>query len=121
MDMNKSQFRSLAMMVFLAFFSTAFATIIEHEKTATFKVYGNCAMCVERIQDAALEDKHVKSAEWNLDTKMLTVVYDEDAVSLQQINENIAAVGHDTETVDAPDKKYRKLPECCKYERPRRK
>ena len=119
--MNNSKFRTFAIMIFLFFFSTAFAAIIEHEKTATFKVYGNCAMCVERIQDAALEDKHVKSAEWNLDTKMLTVVYDEDAVTLQKINENIAAVGHDTETVDAPDKKYRKLSECCKYERSRRK
>lgn len=118
--MNSVSFRSLALVIFLAFFSTAFATIVEHEKTATFKVYGNCAMCVERIQDAALEDKHVKSAEWNLDTKMLTVVYDEDGVSLQKINENIAAVGHDTETVDAPDRKYKKLPECCKYDRPRK-
>lgn len=119
--MKKTSFRSLTLVLFLAFFSTAFAQIAEHMKTATFKVYGNCAMCVERIQDAALEDKHVKSAEWNLDTKILTVVYDEDGVSLQKINENIAAVGHDTETVDAPDRKYRKLPECCKYERPRRK
>src|SRR4051812_15068872 len=105
--MNNAQFRSFALVIFLTFFSTAFAAIAEHEKTASFKVYGNCAMCIERIQDAALKDKHVKSAEWNLDTKILTVVYDEDGISLQKINENIAAVGHDTETVDAPDRKYR--------------
>ncbi|MDF2455084.1 MAG: cation-transporting ATPase [Cytophagaceae bacterium] len=118
--MKNSTLRSLAVLLFLAFFSTAFASIVEHEKTATFKVYGNCPMCIERIQDAAMEDKHVKSAVWNLETKMLTVVYDEEGVSLQKINENIAAVGHDTETVDAPNRKYRRLPECCKYDRPRK-
>ncbi|MBC7488443.1 MAG: heavy-metal-associated domain-containing protein [Cytophagaceae bacterium] len=118
--MNNAKFRSFALIICLTFFSGAFAAIAVHEKTATFKVYGNCAMCIERIQDAALKDKHVKSAEWNLDTKILTVVYDEEGISLQKINENIAAVGHDTETVDAPDRKYRRLPDCCKYDRPRK-
>ena len=72
--MNNVSFRSFALVIILTFFSTAFATVVEHEKTATFKVYGNCAMCIDRIQDAALKDKHVKSAEWNIDTKILTVV-----------------------------------------------
>ncbi|HSZ72145.1 MAG TPA: heavy-metal-associated domain-containing protein [Cytophagaceae bacterium] len=117
--MGNSQVGSLASVIFLVFFSTAVAAIVEHDTTAVFKVYGNCAMCVERIQDAALESNYVKSADWNIDTKMLTVVYDEDNISLLKIHENIAAVGHDTDLVRAPDKKYRKLPECCKYERPK--
>ena len=116
--MKNSSLGSIAFVLFLVFFSTAVAAIVQNEKTVTFKVYGNCPMCVERIQDAALENKNVKSANWDLQTKMLTVVYDEDKVSLQEINQNIANVGHDTETVRAPDRKYKRLPDCCKYDRP---
>ena len=118
--MKTSALGSLTVMIFLTFLTTAFTSIVTTDKSATFKVYGGCPMCVERIQDAALENEHVKSADWNLETKMINVVYDEDKVSLQEIHESIAAVGHDTDLVRAPDKKFRKLPECCKYERPQK-
>ena len=50
-------------MISSAFFLTAFTSFKEHEKTAMFKVYGNYTICIKRIQDTALEDKHVKSTD----------------------------------------------------------
>ena len=91
-------------------------TVFAQSKTESFKVFGNCGMCKKRIEKAALAEG-VTSAAWNKDTKMLTVVYDSNRISNEQIQKNIAAVGHDTEKMSADDKVYDKLPGCCLYER----
>lgn len=85
--------------------------------TTKFKVYGNCGMCKKRIEKAAHLDG-VDSAEWDMETKILTVVFDEKKVKPSQIHQAVAAVGHDTDKVKADNGVYAKLHECCQYERP---
>ncbi len=85
---------------------------------AEFKVYGNCMMCKKRIEGALADMEGVHEAEWNVDTKMMHVAWDETVVRLRQIKEAIAGVGHDTDEVRAPDEVYAQLPGCCQYERP---
>lgn len=80
----------------------------------SFKVSGNCGMCKERIE-TALDTKGVKTAEWNVDNKMLQVVYDSSKISESQIRAKIVAVGHDTENEKAADSIYVNLPGCCLY------
>lgn len=84
--------------------------------TTTFKVYGECGMCKNRIEKA-LQVEGVKTASWNVDTKQLTVVYNPKVISLKKIHTLIAAVGHDTSKVKAEDKVYNALPGCCHYQR----
>ncbi len=91
-------------------------TLFAQSKTESFKVFGNCGMCKKRIEKAALTEG-VTSAVWNKDTKILTVAYDSAKISNDQIQKNIATVGHDTEKMSADDKVYDKLPGCCLYER----
>lgn len=91
----------------------AFAAITPPVKT-NIKVYGNCGQCKERIE-SALDVKGIKSAEWNVETKMLEVVYVPEKISIEQIHKIIAGVGHDTEREKATDAVYRKLPDCCLY------
>lgn len=83
-------------------------------KTETIKVSGNCGMCKERIETAAKVDG-VSKAEWNKDSKMLTLAYDPSKVKSDDIQKKIAAVGHDTEKFKADTKVYNGLPGCCKY------
>lgn len=85
---------------------------------AEFKVYGNCMMCKKRIEGALADMEGVEEARWDVDSKMMHVAYDEAVVSLMQIKKAIAAVGHDTDEVRAPDEVYNQLPGCCQYERP---
>jgi cation transport ATPase len=85
-------------------------------KTETAKVWGNCDMCKARIEKAA-KIEGVSKAEWNKETKVLTLVYDPSKVKSDDIQKKIAAVGHDTEKFKADDKAYNSLPGCCKYER----
>jgi copper chaperone CopZ len=93
-------------------------SVFAQEKTETFKVYGNCGMCKSRIEKAVKGDG-VSSASWNKDTKMFTVTYEAGKISNEAIQKKIAAVGHDTELFEAPDKVYEKLHACCLYERKR--
>ena len=65
-------------------------------KTETFKVYGNCGMCKTRIEEAAKSVKGVKSAEWDVESKMMTVTWNESKSSLDDVSNGIAYVGHDT-------------------------
>ncbi len=80
-----------------------------------FKVYGNCGMCKDRIEEAAQSVWGIKSAEWNEDSKMMHVSYLSDKTILDKIHKAIAKVGHDTEKEKAPDEVYNNLPACCLY------
>jgi len=84
--------------------------------TSNFKVWGNCEMCKETIE-GSLKVDGISKADWNKDTKMISVSYDTTKISLEQIQKNIAVVGYDNEKYKADDKAYAGLPECCQYER----
>ena len=83
----------------------------------SFKVAGNCSMCEERIEEAAIKLDGVSSADWNQDTKMVHVFFNKEKVSLKDIHKAIAQAGHDTEQENAPDSVYDNLPSCCQYKR----
>ncbi|WP_028298277.1 heavy-metal-associated domain-containing protein [Olivibacter sitiensis] len=102
--------------VLIAALVFAGSNLLAQEKTSTFKVYGNCGMCKKRIEKTA-NVEGVSKAEWNKDTKILTLVYDEKKTDAKTVQQKIAAVGHDTELAVAPDSTYSKLPGCCLYER----
>jgi copper chaperone CopZ len=100
---------------------TSYSQLNDHSKmastkTETIKVWGNCGSCKTRIDKAAKLDG-VSKADWNKDTKILTVVYDPSKVKGDDIQKKIASVGHDTEKYKADDKAYNALPGCCQYER----
>ena len=92
------------------------STVFAQDKTDGFKVYGNCGMCENRIEKAA-EIEGVKKADWNVDAKILTLVYESQKVTLDDVQKKVAGVGHDTKKFSSDPTVYNELPECCKYER----
>jgi Cu(I)/Ag(I) efflux system membrane fusion protein len=86
--------------------------IVKHEK---FSVSGNCEMCKERIENAAMSVKGLTSAIWDLKTKKIHVEFNSMETNTDAIQKEIAKTGHDTEKFKAEDKTYTNLPECCKY------
>lgn len=109
--------------VLLALFSnvSAFSQMHNHSQmtsatTETFKVWGNCDMCKARIEKTAKIDG-VSKADWDKDTKILTLVYNPSEVKIESILKKIASVGHDTEKFKASEEAYKNLPGCCWYDR----
>jgi len=95
---------------------TAFAQTTD-KKTETFKVYGNCGMCKNTMEGALKKKDGVLSKSWDTKTKMITVTYDPSKITLTQIQQKIASVGYDTDSIKANDETYNKLHTCCQYER----
>jgi periplasmic mercuric ion binding protein len=85
-----------------------------NSKTETIKVSGNCDLCKVRIEKAA-KIQGVSNADWNKDTKLLTLIYDPSKVKSDDVQKKIASIGHDTEKYKAEDKAYNSLPVCCQY------
>lgn len=79
------------------------------------KVEGNCEMCKDRIEKAALGLQGVSSATWNASNKMLHLNFDPAKTNIDSISKAIAKTGHDTEKDKADNKVYEALPGCCKY------
>ncbi len=71
-------------------------------------------MCETRIE-RALDQKGIKLADWNLETKQCRVVYKTELYTELEIHQLIADVGHSTSKVKATKEAYDNLHSCCKY------
>lgn len=98
--------------------STTLFAQIKNAKTETVKVYGNCGMCKTKIEKAA-NQKNISKAEWNEETGMATITYDEQLTDKDAILKKIALVGYDSDAFKATNAAYNKLPGCCQYDRPK--
>jgi mercuric ion binding protein len=109
--------------VLMLVFSTAFLQVAFSQSaiTESFRVYGNCGMCKKKIEGSLKDASGVSAASWDMDAKMMTVSFDKQAISLDDIKTRIAAVGYDSDTHRAKDEVYNNLHGCCKYERPKGK
>jgi len=106
---------------FVAFALMSMISVYGQNKTEKFKVYGNCSMCETRIEKAAKSVGGVTLADWDKETKMIEVTFDEAKTNVHKVHMAIAEAGHATEMHKADDEAYNNLPACCKYERPEEK
>lgn len=117
MKLLDKSFILVASLLILFAFTNITAQEKESSTTSTeFKVFGNCGMCEKRIEKA-LNVEGVDSADWNKETKMARVVFDNSLITEDQLHRNVAEVGHDTEKYKAEDEVYAELPNCCKFDR----
>lgn len=107
--MKTKMFSLLVMLMFGAF------TIFAAEKTEKVKVSGASENCKQIIQDAALAVDGVSVADWNSETQMLSLTFDDSKTSLDKVEMAIAKSGHDTANHKATDEDYNKLSKDCKY------
>src|SRR5215831_13017298 len=87
---------------------------LSKDSTVVFTVYGNCQMCKDRIETAA-KGKGVKSVDWSIESKLLTLQFDPSLTTIEKVHQRIADAGHDTKLRTAKDYVYDQLPECCHY------
>ncbi len=87
------------------------------QTTTRIKVAGNCEQCKTRIEAAAQKVQSISTANWDEASNQLTINYTGTPEIAQTVEKAIADAGHDTEHMPTNDKAYKKLPDCCKYER----
>lgn len=111
----KSITKILVTIALLLSFTATYAQI-KNAKTETVKIYGNCDMCKNTIEKAG-NFKNIANVDWNVDTKMATLTYNESKTDKNEILKRIALSGYDSDSFLAPESVYSNLPGCCQYER----
>ena len=106
--------RLIMMAAMAAFISVSL--FAQTTKTEKIKVWGNCSICKKHIETAS-KLSGVSVADWNKNTKYLTITYDTSKINMDQIQKNIASSGYDTEKFKGDDKAYNDLDPCCQYDR----
>jgi copper chaperone CopZ len=102
---------------FIAVFLLISTVLFAKGKKEEFLVNGKCEMCENRIEMAALAVNGVSKANWNMETKMIAVTFDDSKTDIDKVHQAIAKAGHDTKLHKASDESYNGLPDCCKYDR----
>jgi len=112
--------KTIKYLLLLFLFFTGVATYGQAKKApvadtaVTFKVFGVCGQCKDRIEKA-VKIKGVRSGVWDMETGILSLVYNSSQVSLEKIKNRIVAVGHDLEDRKSVNAVYNALPKCCLY------
>lgn len=101
--------------LFISIFLLVILNSFSQTKSAKIVVDGVCMMCEERIEKKAIDVKGIKLADWNLDNRVLKVVYNEKNITINEIHEFLGSIGHDTEKKIASDEAYSLLDPCCQY------
>jgi len=108
--------KNLIIIILTVISMTGFSQKSKYE-TSQIKVYGNCEMCQERIENA-LDVVGIRKATWNIETKMLEITYLSNKISLEEIHQICADIGHSTEKAPVKKEVYKNLHHCCKYDVP---
>lgn len=82
--------------------------------TTKFWVAGVCGQCETTIEKA-MDTKGVVTADYDLSTNMLTVVYKPKKISEDKLHQLLNEVGYDTEKSTCSDAQYNGVHGCCKY------
>jgi len=83
-------------------------------QTISFKVYGVCGDCKERIEAAAMDAKGVKKAEWDKQSDVLVLV-GSSKMDKMKVAKSISKAGYKSELAEADKKGFDRLPDCCQY------
>ncbi len=82
--------------------------------TARIKTSAVCEMCKERIEHDLNFEKGVKSSTLDVDTKVVTIIFNPQKTNLNKLRKAVTLIGYDADDMPADDKAYKKLHYCCK-------
>lgn len=99
--------------IMLSFFTMVLFAQSKVEQ-AQIKTSAQCEQCKVRIERAVLYSKGVKKATLDVPTAVLSITYDPQKTSLDNIKKIVSGVGYDADDVPADKVAYDKLPACCK-------
>jgi copper chaperone CopZ len=75
-----------------------------------------CDMCKRTIERDLAFEKGIKKVTLDLDSNVVTVLFNPKKTDEQKIRTALTFIGYDADSVPADSVAYGKLPECCKKE-----
>ena len=102
-------------LVFVSFGANAQAQN-KNEQTLKVKTSAVCDMCKMTLEKAMAYEKGVKSSSLDVDSKILTVVFDSRKTNPDNIRKAVNETGYDADDKPASERAYKRLDDCCKKE-----
>lgn len=84
------------------------------EAEVKIKTSAVCGMCKKTLEKALSYEKGVASASLDVDSKVITVVYNPKRTNVDKLRTAISKTGYDADEVPADPKAYTQLDDCCK-------
>ena len=88
--------------------------ILAQEQSIKIKTSAVCKDCKKNIESALNFAKGVKSANLDVESKEVTVIYKSDKTDPNKIRVVISKAGYDADSIPADPKAYSRLKSCCK-------
>ncbi len=83
-------------------------------QTVSFTSSVQCDMCKDKIEKALALTKGVKSSEVNVEANQISITYNSNQVSTDDLKKVISETGYDADDVKANKASHDKLPKCCR-------
>lgn len=102
-------------MMLLVIVSCAVSSGAEAEKvTAKIMTNAECGACKEKIEGALNFERGIVFAELDIPSKVVTVKFKKDVITLDKIRVIVSELGYDADEVKANTTAQSNLPACCK-------
>lgn len=88
----------------------------DNTQTVKIKTSAVCDMCKKTMEKAMAYEKGVKSSNLDVNSKILTVVFDSRKTDAANIRNAVNKTGYDADQQPADTRAYNRLDDCCKKE-----
>ncbi|MEJ8801721.1 heavy-metal-associated domain-containing protein [Pontibacter sp. H249] len=88
----------------------------KNEQTVKIKTSAVCDMCKTTLEKAMAYEKGVKKSSLDVDSKILTVVFDSRKTNADNLRKAVNESGYDADNKPASERAYKRLDDCCKKE-----
>jgi periplasmic mercuric ion binding protein len=112
--MKTKNLLNVALMITILMMVSACGFSQKNTKEIKIQTSAQCGMCKEKIEGAFAYETGVKKTNLDLQTKILTVVYNPAKTDENKIRKIINNLGYDADDTKANMAAYEKLPACCK-------
>ena len=82
-------------------------------ETAVLGTSAQCDMCRMKIEAKLNDVKGIKTASLDIRSKKLTVKYNPEKTTLDEIKKSVSDLGYDVEDMKANEVAHKNLPGCC--------
>ena len=82
-------------------------------ETAVLNTSAQCDMCRMKIEAKLNDVKGIKMASLDIRSKKLTVKYNPEKTTLDEIKKSVSDLGYDIEDMKANEEAHKNLPGCC--------
>ena len=86
------------------------------QDTLNIRTTAVCKTCKKTIEHDLSFAKGVKKATLDLDSKIISVVYDAEKTTPEKIREAVTKTGYGADSLAADPKARKRLPDCCRLD-----